>query len=90
MCYSTCTSGPTCAEHVLSTVSSRQLSQLALSLECPRTVLYDAFYSYLCRHYWNSILGPSTLDLQRDVKVAVVQEDVQCASSAILVAAEPG
>ena len=31
-----------------------------------------------------------TLDLQRDIKVAVVQEDVQCASSAIFVAAEPG
>ena len=31
-----------------------------------------------------------TLDLQWDVKVAVVQEDVQHASSAILVAAEPG
>ena len=30
------------------------------------------------------------LDLQRDVKVAVVQEDVQHASSAILVAVEPG
>ena len=31
-----------------------------------------------------------TLDLQRDVKVAVVQKDVQRASSAILVATEPG
>ena len=41
-----------CAERVLSTVSSRQLS--------PRTVLYDAFYSYLCRRYWNGILGPSS------------------------------
>ena len=48
-----------CAERVLSTVSSRQLSRLVPSLECPRTVLYDAFYSYLCRRYWNGILGPS-------------------------------
>ena len=23
------------------------------------TVLYNAFYSYLWRHYWNGILGPS-------------------------------
>ena len=30
------------------------------------------------------------LDLQQDVKVAVVQEDVQRASPAILVATEPG
>ena len=27
------------------------------------TVLYDAFYSYLCRCYWNGILGPSSLPL---------------------------
>ena len=31
-----------------------------------------------------------TLDLQQDVKVAVVQECVQRAGSTILVAAEPG
>ena len=24
------------------------------------TVLYDAFYSYLCRRYWNGILGLSS------------------------------
>ena len=54
-----------CAERVLLTVSSRQLSRLAPSLECPRTVLYDAFYSYLCRRYWNGILGPSSVHLIR-------------------------
>ena len=60
-----------CAERVLSTVSSLQLllsaalycslccSALPCSL-CSRTVLYDAFYSYLCRCYWNGILGPSS------------------------------
>ena len=31
-----------------------------------------------------------TLDLQWDIKVAIVEEDVQRASSAILVATEPG
>ena len=48
-----------CAERVLSTVSSRQLLT-ELSLTNSRTVLYNAFYSYLCRRYWNGILGPSS------------------------------
>ena len=46
------------AECVLSTVAGYQLRQLISN--CPRTVLYDAFYSCLCRHYWNGILGPSS------------------------------
>ena len=63
MCYSTGASGPT----VLSVCS-----RLCLVANCsyttpysssspPRTVLYDAFYSYLCRRYWNGILGPSRI-----------------------------
>ena len=48
------------AERVLPTVSSRQLSDWPTAECLLRTVLYDAFYSYLCRCYWNSILGPSS------------------------------
>ena len=33
---------------------------LSCALVCSHTVLYDAFYSYLCRCYWNGILGPSS------------------------------
>ena len=47
-----------CTKSVLSSVSSDRLSRFTLSEL--RAVLYDAFYSYLCRHYWNSILGPSS------------------------------
>ena len=47
-----------CAERVLSTVSSLRVC-LPTSTAL-RTVLYDAFYSYLCRRYWNGILGPSS------------------------------
>ena len=57
MCYSTGTSEPTTLS-----VSADQL----LAHECPRTVLYDAFYSYLCRRYWNGILGPSSPPLARE------------------------
>ena len=60
MCYSTCAPGPTALS--------------VCSLLCPepdcwltnwptdwlRTVLYDAFYSCLCRRYLNGILGPSS------------------------------
>ena len=55
-CYSTCASGPTALS-----VCSRlcPTKNWALSLYS-RTVLYDAFYSYLCRRYWNGILGPSS------------------------------
>ena len=48
-----------CTERVLSTVSSHQLLYQELSPTDSCTVLYDAFYSYLCRRYWNGILGPS-------------------------------
>ena len=47
-----------CAERVLPSVSSDRL--LPFTLSELRTVLYDAFYSYLCRRYWNGILGPSS------------------------------
>ena len=47
-----------CTKRVLSSVSSDQLSRFTLSEL--RTVLYDAFYSYLCRRYWNGILGLSS------------------------------
>ena len=43
------------AERVLSTVAGYQLPLCVL-----HTVLYDAFYSCLCRRYWNGILGPSS------------------------------
>ena len=46
-------------ERVLPTVSSHQLSDWPTAECLLRTVLYDAFYSYLCRCYWNGILGPS-------------------------------
>ena len=59
-CYSTGTSGPTalsvCSRLCLVANCSLWLSVLL----CSRTVLYDAFYSYLCRRYWNGILGPSS------------------------------
>ena len=48
------------AEHVLPTVSSCQLSDWPTAECLLRTVLYDAFYSYLCRCYRNGILGPSS------------------------------
>ena len=35
-------------------------SNYQLHCTAARTVLYDAFYSYLCRRYWNGILGPSS------------------------------
>ena len=61
MCYSTCASGPTtlsvCARLCLVT---NCLTDRLTELKQPRTVLYDAFYSYLCRRYWNGILGPSS------------------------------
>ena len=59
MCYSTCASGPT----TLSVCSRLCLVANCLTdrlTECPRTVLYDAFYNYLCRRYWNGILGLSS------------------------------
>ena len=56
MCYSTCASGPT----ALSVCSRPCWILLCWILLCSHTVLYDAFYSYLCRRYWNSILGPSS------------------------------
>ena len=54
-----------CAERVLSSVSSDRLSLCSATtttttLLLLHTVLYDAFYSYLCRRYWNGILGPSS------------------------------
>ena len=57
MCYSTCTSGPTTLSvcSLLCPEPDWPTSELS-----PRTVLYDAFYSYLCRRYWNGILGPSS------------------------------
>ena len=62
MCYSTGKSGPTalsvCSRLCLVTNCS------ALCALMRRTVLYDAFYSYLCRRYWNGILGPSIIHLQ--------------------------
>ena len=58
MCYSTGVSGPNglsvCSRLCL-VANCCSLSALML-----RTVLYDAFYSYLCRRYWNGILGPSS------------------------------
>ena len=60
MCYSTGASGPT----ALSVCSRLWLVANCLLffslLSASRTVLYDAFYSYLCRRYWNGILGPSS------------------------------
>ena len=53
-------------ERVLLTVSSRQLSSSVRVSECPRTVLYDVFYNYLCRRYWNGILGPSSPPLPEE------------------------
>ena len=40
------------AECVLSSTANQEVS--------PRTILHDAFYSDLCRRYWNEILGPSS------------------------------
>ena len=62
------------------------------NIRIPQTM---AMKGQFLRGYWvfNLIhmhMTGKTLDLQWDVKVAVVQKDVQCASSAILVAAEPG
>ena len=68
-CYSTGASGPTalsvCSRLCL--VANCSLSSdwltvcwLTRSLVRSRTVLYGAFYSYLCRRYWNGILGPSS------------------------------
>ena len=57
MCYSTGLSGPT----VLSVCSQLWLvSNCSAALCRSRTVLYNAFYSCLCRCYWNGILGPSS------------------------------
>ena len=58
-CYSTCASGPTALSVCswLCLVANCAAKNWVLS---PRTVLYNAFYSYLCRRYWNGILGPST------------------------------
>ena len=73
-CYSTGTSGPTAlsvcsrlclvANCSLSSdwLTARSLTRCSLLLSS-RTVLYGAFYSYLCRRYWNGILGPSTFDV---------------------------
>ena len=62
-CYSTGASGPTALSVCswLCLVANCWLSarSLARSLSRSRTVLYGAFYSYLCRRYWNGILGPS-------------------------------
>ena len=68
MCYSTGASGPTalsmCSRLWLVTNCSALCACLPLSTTTPvllaRIVLYDAFYSYLSRRYWNGILGPST------------------------------
>ena len=64
MCYSTCASGPT----VLSMCSRLRLVTNCCSTKMSPTdfctVLYDAFYSYLCRRYWNGILGPSILIME--------------------------
>ena len=62
-CYSTCVSGPT----ALSVCSQLCPAKNCLDCVCVRgTVLYDAFYSYLCRRYWNGILGPSSPPLTRE------------------------
>ena len=67
-CYSTGASGPTvlsvCSRLCL--VANCSTENWALT-DCPRTVLYDAFYSYLCRRYWNGILGPSKLTIKAHV-----------------------
>ena len=62
MCYSTGTSGLTTLS-----VCSRLLlaTNCRLISNCSLTVLYDAFYSCLCRHYWNGILGPSIMNPNR-------------------------
>ena len=49
-----------CAERVLLTVSYYKLHSTESAVSVSRTVLYDAFYSYLCRRYWNGILGLSS------------------------------
>ena len=36
------------------------VSNCSAALCRSHTVLYDAFYSCLCRRYWNGILGPSS------------------------------
>ena len=74
-CYSTCTSGPTalsvCSRLCLvANCSTKNWARLTDWLTYwptvtdwltdSRTVLYNAFYSYLCRRYWNGILGPSS------------------------------
>ena len=62
------------AERVLPTVSSRQLSELNWTAECLlHTVLYDAFYSYLCRRYWNGILGLSSPPLPGKALILVAK-----------------
>ena len=69
-CYSTGASGPTalsvCSRLCL--VANCWLSSDWLTV-CSRTVLYGAFYSYLCRRYWNGILGPSNLWYQKSKPV---------------------
>ena len=59
-CYSTCASGPTALSVCSRLCLVANCSTKNWARECPRTVLYDALYSYLCRCYWNSILGPSS------------------------------
>ena len=56
MCYSTALS--VCSRLWLVTNCSALSATAPVLL--PRTVLYDDFYSYLCRRYWNGILGPSS------------------------------
>ena len=60
MCYSTCASGPTALSVCSRLCLVANCSALLQVLLSPCTVLYDAFYSYLCRRHWNSILGPSS------------------------------
>ena len=69
MCYSTCASGWTalsvCSRLCLvadccCSMCVCECVSMCVSI-CVCTVLYDAFYSYLCRRYWNGILGPSIL-----------------------------
>ena len=63
-CYSTGASGPTvlsvCSRLCLVANCSCWMLLLTAEYCCSRTVLYGAFYSYLCRRYWNGILGPSS------------------------------
>ena len=72
MCYSTDASGPT-ALSVCSRLCLVANCTATAGLGWPRTVLYDAFYSYLCRRYWNGILGPSSPPLAGEALIFVAK-----------------